>query len=42
MNENVTGFEAILRILVDKFEHEPMLRNLGRFVGCFLTGGKGG
>ena len=46
-NENVTGFEAILRISVAKltigfFEYEALLGNLGHFVDCFLTGGGGG
>ena len=43
-NENVTGFEAILRISVAKlvigfFEYEALLGNLGHFVDCFLAGG---
>ena len=43
-NENVIGFEAILRISVAKlvmgfFEYKPLLGNLGHFVDCFLTGG---
>ena len=47
-NENVTGFEAILRISVAKlvigfdFEYEALLGNLGHFVDCFLTGLGGG
>ena len=48
-NENVTGFEAILRISVAKLvialafsEYEALLGNLGHFVDCFLTGLGGG
>ena len=47
-NENVTGFEAILRISVAKlvigffFNMRHCLENLGHFVDCFLTGLGGG